>query len=258
MVILSRNAIIIAILVIIIIIIILILISCIKPQEKDCRWLDKPKLKLKYFGSGDFTLYWNEVMKGKKYDLFVTEDKTNFETGEIIENVSSPYNYKPTDPTKTYYFLLKVTGCGCETFSNLVDGRVMYESSNPEKKEDKIEVSNNILPPPPVLRCYDFFEFPNEGGFRVNTCSSGSSDTSTRIFIQWFPVDGTEQYNVYCNNGINVSKTNYNKSWVIPGSSHYFETEPFPGNECWSIAVTSINKNGESDESSIYTTCGDQ
>ena len=120
--------------------------------------------------------------------------------------------------------------------------------------------------PAPTLRCYDYFEFPNEGAFHVKTCSGPSTSTSnaksgkpTRIFLQWFPVEGVSSYKVYCNQGPSVSTAQgaHLKSWPVAGSSYYFESEPLDGNSCWSTVVTAVNASGEESlPSATYTTCG--
>lgn len=257
----NRTQVIIIAIVVIVIIICLILIAYRKPKEKDCQWLEKPKLNMKFLGGGDFTLYWNDVMKAESYNLFIATDMNKFKDGKIVENVTSPYHFTPDDPNVTYYFLLDVRSRGCIQLSNLQSGKVMVSNAKPKEEKKKVENevksgNNSGILPPPVLRCHDFFEFPNEGGYRVNTCSTGQSNSpSTRIFVQWFPVDGAKQYNVYSNTGIDVSKDKYNKSWVVDGSSYYFESDPFEDGDCWSIVVTAENENGESEESSTYTTC---
>lgn len=127
--------------------------------------------------------------------------------------------------------------------------------------------------PAPTLRCYDYFEFPNEGGFHVKTCSAPSNagissekakngdvqaSKPTRIFLQWFPVENVASYKVYCSRGPTVStaKGGYFKSWPVAGNSYYFESEPLDGKDCWSTVVTAINKDGvESLPSATYTTC---
>lgn len=114
---------------------------------------------------------------------------------------------------------------------------------------------NDRLPETPVLRCYDYFEFPGQGTFHIKTCGAPPDQSTKQIFIQWFPVENVKNYNIYCNQGEEVSKTNYSAKWAIPGSSYYFESEKLDASKCWSLTVTSQNDNGESGESQIYTTC---
>jgi len=119
----------------------------------------------------------------------------------------------------------------------------------------------------PILRCYDYFEFPKEGSFHVKTCGApganqqddnGNINTKppTRIFLQWFPVRGAAQYAVYGNAGPDVSTSNYSKKWPVSGSSHYFESEPLVGSSCWSMVVAAVNKDGQEGlPSAVYSTC---
>jgi hypothetical protein len=124
----------------------------------------------------------------------------------------------------------------------------------------KVEV---MAPSAPILRCYDYFEFPKEGGFQVKTCSAPQrenqsipSNAPKRIFLQWFPVENASEYHVYANAGADVDASNFRKKWIVGGSSHYFESEELTDPVCWSVVVTSINKGGvESVPSTIYSTC---
>jgi len=127
------------------------------------------------------------------------------------------------------------------------------ETTAAEKKEVCSGV--NEAPGTPVLRCYDYFEFPGQGTFHIKTCGAPPDQSTKRIFIQWFPVEGVDKYNVYCNEGPNVSKTNSVAQWNVPGNSYYFESEKLDGSKCWSLTVTAQNVYGESGESQIYTTC---
>lgn len=116
----------------------------------------------------------------------------------------------------------------------------------------------------PILRCYDYFEFPQEGGFQVKTCSAPQreghsipSNAPKRIFLQWFPVEHASSYRIYANAGNTVDPSLYKKKWTVSGSSHYFESEELIDPVCWSVTVTSVNKDGaESPPSTIYSTCG--
>jgi len=133
-------------------------------------------------------------------------------------------------------------------------------------EEPKIMVESAAapsLPPAPVLRCYDYFEFPQEGGFHVKTCSAPQRDTQAipknnpkRIFLQWFPIEGAASYNIYANHGSTVGLDSYVKKWTVGGDRHYFESEELTDPVCWSATVTSVNKAGlESAVSTIYSTC---
>lgn len=107
----------------------------------------------------------------------------------------------------------------------------------------------------PVLRCYDYFEFPSQGGFHVKTCGSSPSGP-TRLFVQWFPVKDARQYNVYLNKGPDVSTEFYKNRWEVPATSYFYETEELPGHDCWSLMVTAQDENGiEGLPSKIYSTC---
>jgi hypothetical protein len=110
----------------------------------------------------------------------------------------------------------------------------------------------------PVLRCYDYFEFPKEGGFHVKTCGIPSSPSPKKLFIQWFPVDGASGYNVYLNKGASVDTANYQDRWTVSASSHYFESDTLDAQGCWSMMVTALNdQKFESPSSKIYTTCSE-
>lgn len=118
-------------------------------------------------------------------------------------------------------------------------------------------------PAAPVLRCYDYFEFPREGGFHVKTCSAPQRDGQVvettnpkKIFLQWFPVEGAQEYRIYANAGNDVSPTAHKYQWKVQGGSHYFESQELIEPVCWSVAVTALNADGlESDISAIYSTC---
>jgi hypothetical protein len=129
-----------------------------------------------------------------------------------------------------------------------------------EKKEERIEVSNVrkeevknencVISDVPVLKCYDYFQLPDAGSYTVKTCGINKG----KLFIQWFPVSGATEYNIYANQGKRVSTGNYIKKWTVPNTSNYLETEEIAG-ECWSALVTSVNDCGESLPSKIFTTC---
>lgn len=127
----------------------------------------------------------------------------------------------------------------------------------------KVEVKTEQPPSAPVLRCYDYFEFPQEGGFQVKTCSAPQregysipSNAPKRIFLQWFPVENSQEYRIYANAGNNVSSSQFAKKWTVNGGSHYFESEELVDPVCWSVIVTAVGKNGlESSASTIYSTC---
>ena len=144
-------------------------------------------------------------------------------------------------------------------------GRIEVKASNPDNRyknvtPDGIMVNTpSNIPQAPILRCYDYFEFP-EGNFHVKTCGANTvkdpTPNPTRLFVQWFPVDGADRYNIYCSNGADVSNSSYTKSWNIDGSRYYFETEPLTGPECWSIVVSAVNASGvEGPTSKLFTTC---
>jgi fibronectin type 3 domain-containing protein len=78
-----------------------------------------------------------------------------------------------------------------------------------------------------------------------------------RIFVQWFPVDNAGSYNVYCTAGKDLTTANYSKKFSVPASSYYFESEKLPGDNCWSVGITTVSKDGlyESSLSKVYSTC---
>lgn len=127
-----------------------------------------------------------------------------------------------------------------------------------QKKEDtgeikfKVETSKEEckIPDTPLLRCYDYFELPDAGGYTVKTCGLNKE----KLFIQWFPVSGAEEYVVYANRGRQVSSDDYIKKWIVSNSNNYLETEELSG-DCWSVLVVSVNHCGESKASKIFTTC---
>jgi len=121
----------------------------------------------------------------------------------------------------------------------------------------------------PVLHCFDYFKFHNEGSFHVETCgpiegkpnegSRGnkvSNAKSTRLFLQWFPVDRVDHYIVYGRSGpAEVTQSAYDKKWKVPGASYYIETEALKADVSWSAIVTAVDVNGvESNPSAIYKT----
>lgn len=108
----------------------------------------------------------------------------------------------------------------------------------------------------PILRCYDYFEFPKEGGFQVKTCGVPVGPSTKKLFLQWFPIENTSQYNIYCSSGRDVSPSKHDHKWTVSGVNYYFESESLLGDGCWSAIVTAVNKNGaESHPSAIYSTC---
>lgn len=163
-----------------------------------------------------------------------------------------------------------------------------YPSPKTVSKDAPKSVPNDVpkeiphAPRAPILRCYDFFEFPGDGAFHVKTCGTQSTSatvdvskpgsfTPTRIFVQWFPVEGAKQYTIYCNYGMNVSTDNndkitdtsagYIQKWAVSGSNYYYETEamitdPKNGKGCFSVVVTASNDDSvESPASKIFSTC---
>lgn len=135
------------------------------------------------------------------------------------------------------------------------------ESSNAPviPPKEKIEVKTpieHVQASGPVLRCYDYFEFPDEGGFQVKTCGVPKSTSTKRLFLQWFPLEETAQYIIYCSSGKEVSPQKYDHKWTVSGNSYYYESDPLTGSGCWSAIVTAVNKAGlESAPSTIYSTC---
>lgn len=205
------------------------------------------KIRIEDLGKRGLIISWHDVPGANSYNLYVADDDIMLTNVHMRAEVTSPYIYAKdkAGKTKCYFAVTAVSweyGVHRESdLSNVI-------SANCGAKRLQA----------PSLRCYDHFEFPNEGSFKVKTCGSMSSSAPTRIFLQWFPVQKADKYYVYCNHGPNVSKSKYTKKWEIPGSSYYFESEKMTGDGCFSLIVTAVDKHGlESDASKIYTTCHD-
>lgn len=185
-------------------------------------------------------LKWDTVPGATSYNLYIASDSNMVQNVQKIEDVSNPYILTKSGDSPSYIGVTSVftaEGRDCESgFCDVV----------------RVDISAPLLDAP-ILRCYDYFEFPEDGSFHVKTC--GTVQSPTRLFIQWFPVQGAVDYVIYCNTGPSVSKTNFAKKWTVPGDRYYFESDVLSGNDCWSMIITSRNENGESLASKPYTTC---
>ncbi len=245
MVVLNRTAIAVIIVIIIIIAFLAFVVVVDGNNNVQCKNVPKPcNMSIQDLGDTGLAIRWNHVPGATSYNLYVADDRELRTNVKRLEDVSNPYIFHKTYPAgSTCYFaataVFTAAQKDCESgVCDVVEARC-----------------GCALPEAPVLRCYDYFEFPGEGNFHVKTCGAPPPPADTRIFIQWFPVNGTVEYKVYCQEGMDVSPTNFTKKWTVPATSYYFETEPMNGNGCWSMIVTTCNDCGESTPSKIYTTC---
>ena len=152
-------------------------------------------------------------------------------------------------------FLLIVLYFCFRTTPRLEKQRLEAERAKKIKEETSFKVETEkpepcTVPDIPVLKCYDYFELPDSGSYTVKTCGINQK----KLFVQWFPVNGAQEYIIYANKGSKVSSDNYIKKWTVPKGNHYLETEEL-GGDCWSVLISSVNDCGESLTSKIFTTC---
>jgi len=134
------------------------------------------------------------------------------------------------------------------------NGRSEVKAALPQASISEVKTPQQLSAP--VLRCYDYFQFPDQGGFHVKTCGIPSAPSPTKLFIQWFPVDGAQNYHVYLNAGKDISLGQHEKRWTVSSRNHYLETDTLDASRCWSMMVTAVDAYGqESPPSQVYTTC---
>lgn len=271
------------------IIIVAILLSLSSRKRKRCSTSSEVKNVRSQHKEGEgFLITWDSIKGAKSYNIYVAllspspigsldpknkgdKNKVQKNIGhsttivDSVKNVTSPYLYTTEfNPENLYLGVTSVLSMGdstCESQVNdsmvqLVFPKTIKNHKRHLTRTEKGQEAKTEKAETPVLRCYDFFEFPNEGGFQVKTCSSSGTKGATRLFVQWFPVSNVNNYFIYLNRGFDAGPTAYTKKVEVQSSSYSYETENLDPTQCWSIAVTSVNKTGnESEPSKIYSNC---
>jgi hypothetical protein len=165
---------------------------------------------------------YNVRSENKQERIMVNSSKKNTETAKLIE---SGLENNPSE------LIEKI---------NLQKNQSYVETltSKKREKQEREDIEG------PTLVAYDSFEFHN-----------GHTLPPVKLFIQWVPVPNVLSYNIYCNDAAIVTKDNYKKRWTVLGGISYYETEELYDDHCWSIAVSAITSQGETQLSKVFTNC---
>ena len=172
--------------------------------------------------SGMATLLWNEVPGASSYNIYVsrTPGVTKL-SGFKIPNVTNPFKITQLEPGKTYYFVVTA-----------VDGSGESEVS---QELSYTAVANKIG----LIYFKDLFDKP------LLDPASGTAGKGT-VIIAWDHLPGAVSYNIYWSNSPGVTKYTGNK---ISNVKSPYRIEGLKRGMTYYFVITSVNENGESEES---------